>query len=89
MAALRRRFVWWPLHPLGFVTWLSWPIDRYWSSIFIGWVLKTVVVRVAGYRGFRRLRPVAVGLILGMNVIFTVWLIVHLIWPGPPAIMID
>jgi hypothetical protein len=87
--SLRRRFVWWPLHPLGFVAWMHWPIERYWSSIFIGWLLKAVVVRLGGYRGFRRLRPVAFGLILGMNVIFTVWLVVHMIWPGPPAIMID
>jgi hypothetical protein len=87
--AMRRRFVWWPLHPLGFVTWLSWPIERYWSSIFIGWLIKTVIVRLGGYRTFRRLRPVAFGLILGMNVIFVVWLIVHMIWPGPPAILVD
>jgi hypothetical protein len=87
--ALRRRFVWWPLHPLGFVTWLSWPIERYWSSIFIGWLIKTTVVRLWGYGGFRRLRPVAFGLILGMNVIFTIWLVIHMIWPGPLAIMID
>jgi hypothetical protein len=87
--ALRRRFVWWPLHPLGFVTWLSWPIERYWSSIFIGWLIKTVIVRLGGYRTFRRLRPIAFGLILGMNVIFIAWLIIHMIWPGPPGIMID
>lgn len=87
--SLRRRFVWWPLHPLGFVAWMHWPIERYWSSIFIGWLVKAVVVRLGGYRAFRRLRPVALGLILGMNVIFTVWLIVHMIWSGPPAILID
>jgi hypothetical protein len=87
--ALRRRFVWWPLHPLGFVTWLSWPIDRYWSSIFVGWFLKTLVVRLGGYGAFRRLRPVAFGLILGMNVVFVTWLIIHMIWPGPPGILLD
>ncbi|MBM3474612.1 MAG: hypothetical protein FJX75_15215 [Armatimonadetes bacterium] len=87
--ALRRRFVWWPLHPLGFVTWLSWPIERYWSSIFIGWVIKAIIVRLGGYGTFRRLRPVAFGLILGMNVIFIVWLTIHMIWPGPPGILID
>ncbi|MGD8238420.1 MAG: hypothetical protein PVH68_07710 [Armatimonadota bacterium] len=87
--ALRRRFVWWPLHPLGFVTWMHWPIERYWTSIFIGWLLKATAVRLLGYRGFRQLRPVAFGLILGMNVIFTVWLLLHMIWPAPTAIMID
>jgi hypothetical protein len=87
--ALRRRFVWWPLHPLGFVTWLSWPIDRYWTSIFIGWLLKVTVTRLFGFRGFRRLKPLAIGLVLGMNVVFTVWLILHLIWPNPMPIMVD
>ena len=87
--SLRRRYVWWPLHPLGFVTWMNWPIERYWTSVFIGWLIKTTVVRLAGYRGFRRLRPAAFGLILGMNVVFTIWLIIHMIWPGPLAIMID
>lgn len=87
--ALRRRFVWWPLHPLGFVTWLGWPIDRYWTSIFIGWVLKATVTRLFGFRGFRALKPLALGLVLGMNVIFTVWLILHLIWPNPVPIMVD
>ncbi|MFQ5809713.1 MAG: DUF6785 family protein, partial [Armatimonadota bacterium] len=89
MFALRRRFVWWPLHPLGFVTWLSWPIERYWTSIFIGWLLKATVVRFGGYRAFRRLRPVAFGLILGMNVVFTVWLLLHMIWPAATAILTD
>jgi len=87
--ALRRRYVWWPLHPLGFVTWLGWPIDRYWLSIFIGWLIKVTVLRLVGFRGLRRLRPMAFGLILGMNVIFTIWLLVHFIWPGPGPIMID
>jgi hypothetical protein len=87
--ALRRRFVWWPLHPLGFVTWLGWPIDRYWISILIGWALKVTVMRLFGFRGFRALKPLALGLILGMNVIFTVWLLLHLIWPNPMPIMVD
>ena len=88
LVALRRRFVWWPLHPLGFITWLGWPIDRYWMSILLGWLWKTSVLRFGGYKGFSALRPIAFGLILGMNVIFTIVLALHYIWPAP-AIMID
>jgi len=87
--ALRRMYVWWPLHPLGFVTWMHWPIERYWLSIFIGWLIKTTVIRLIGFRGFQRLRPIAFGLILGMNVIFTIWLLIHFIWPGPEGILTD
>ena len=59
------------------------------SRIRYGLGLPTPVLRLAGYRGFRRMRPFAFGLILGMNVVFTVWLLVHMVWPGPPGIMLD
>jgi hypothetical protein len=87
LVVLRRRFVWWPLHPLGFVTWLGWPIDRYWMSIFIGWLFKVTVVRFGGYRTFSRLRPIAFGLILGVCVILTLWIIIHFIYPAPPIVI--
>ena len=88
LVVLRHRFLWWPLHPLGFVTWLGWPIDRYWTSILIGWVWKTVVLRFVGFKGFAALRPIAFGLILGMNVIFTIVLVLHFFWPAA-AMMFD
>jgi len=87
LVAMRRRFVWWPLHPLGFVTWLGWPIDRYWMSIFIGWLLKVTVVRLGGFKAFNRLRPGAFGLVLGVCVIITFWIIMHFIYPAPPVII--
>ena len=87
LVAARRQFVWWPLHPLGFVTWIGWPIDRYWLSIFIGWVIKFVVVRFGGYQTYSRLRPAAFGLILGVAFIISVSIVVHFIWPAPPLIV--
>lgn len=87
LVAMRRRFVWWPLHPLGFVTWLGWPIDRYWMSIFIGWLLKVTVVRLGGFKAFNRLRPGAFGLVLGVCVIITFWIIMHFVYPAPPVII--
>jgi hypothetical protein len=87
LVVLRRQFVWWPLHPLGFVTWLGWPIDRYWLSIFIGWILKFVVVRFGGYQAYNRIRPAAFGLILGVAFIVTVSIVVHFFYPAPPLII--
>ncbi|MFW5868123.1 MAG: DUF6785 family protein [Armatimonadota bacterium] len=86
LVALRRRFVWWPLHPLGYITWMGWPIQRYWMSIFIGWLWKVTVVRFGGYRTFNRLRPIAFGLILGVSVVITVWIVVHYFAPAPALI---
>lgn len=87
LVVLRRRFVWWPLHPLGFVTFLGWPIDRYWMSVFIGWLIKVTVVRFGGFNAFSRLRPGAFGLVLGVCVIITFWIVMHFIYPAPPLII--
>ena len=87
LVAMRQRFLWWPWHPLGFVAWLGWPIDRYWLSIFIGWLAKVAVVRFAGYKAFAHYRPAAFGLILGVCFILTVWLGIHMFVPGPPLLI--
>ena len=87
LVAMRQRFLWWPWHPLGFVAWLGWPIDRYWLSILIGWIAKIAVVRFQGYKAFSSFRPAAFGLILGICFILTVWLVIHLFMPGPPLLI--
>ncbi|MGD9498357.1 MAG: DUF6785 family protein, partial [Armatimonadota bacterium] len=86
LVVLRRQFTWWPLHPLGYVTWLGWPIDRYWMSIFVGWLMKATVVRFGGHRAFNRLRPLAFGLILGVSVVLTFWIVIHFFYPAPSLV---
>ena len=86
LVSLRRYYVWWPLHPLGFITWMGWPIHRYWMSIFIGWLWKATVVRLGGYRAYNHLRPIAFGLILGVSVILTIWIVIHYFAPAPSIV---
>ena len=87
LVAMRQRFLWWPFHPAGYVAWLGWPIDRYWLSIFLGWLAKTVVLRFFGYKAFAQLRPAAFGLILGICFILTFWLVFHFFIEGPPLLV--
>jgi hypothetical protein len=87
LVSMRQRFVWWPFHPLGYVAWLGWPTERYWLSIFLGWVVKMLVVRFAGYQAFQRLKPAAYGLILGVCFILTFWVVFHFFVPGPELIV--
>jgi hypothetical protein len=87
LVAMRQRFLWWPFHPAGYVAWLGWPIDRYWLSIFLGWLSKTVVLRFFGYKVFAQLRPAAFGLILGICFILTFWLVFHFFIEGPPLLV--
>jgi hypothetical protein len=84
---MRQRFTWWPFHPLGFVTWLGWPTERYWLSMALGWLWKVATVRFFGFKAFAALRPLAFGLIAGLCFILSCFLIIHMFWPGPPLLI--
>jgi len=64
-AVLRLRFAWWKLHPILFLVWFTMPVQRYSSSWFIGWIIKSLVVRFGGGETYHKLKPVMVGLIAG------------------------
>ncbi len=69
MLLLQRRFLWWPVHPLGFVMAATGTARAIWFSFFVGWLVKSVVRRYGGYAAYRRLVPVAIGLILGEYIV--------------------
>ncbi|UCH34393.1 MAG: hypothetical protein JSV65_18000 [Armatimonadota bacterium] len=86
---LRARYVGWPLHPIGFTIASSYAIYVLWFPFFVGWLIKGLVVRYSGLRGFLLLRPAFLGLILGDCVSGAVWGIVTYfthagfpLWPG-------
>ncbi len=91
LLAMRQRFVWWPFHPLGFVAMLGpqWPGDRYGFSMFLGWVLKWLVVRFGGVRGYRMFRPAAIGLVMGNAVILFFFLILDFFYPYSGVLVIE
>jgi hypothetical protein len=76
LGALRFRFTNWPLHPLGFLLAFSYPIARMWFSIFLGWLAKVAAVQYGGAVLIRRLREVAIGLIVGEGAAVAFWLII-------------
>jgi len=63
LSTLRFRFARFPLHPVLFLTWGTWPAGISWSAYLLGWFIKTLVVRLGGGRTYHRLKPVFVGLI--------------------------
>lgn len=72
--ALRVRFWWWPLHPVGYMLAnLSWGMNRHYLQFFVGWAAKSAVLRWGGLRLYRRTMPIAVGVILGDQVNSAVW----------------
>jgi hypothetical protein len=65
LMAMRFRFAWWPLHPVGFAISGNWSMNLVWLPLFIAWAIKAVVFRYAGMNGYRRVAPFGMGLILG------------------------
>ena len=65
LGAMRLRFWWWPLNPIGYLAAHTWVMYMYWSPFFIGWLAKTLVVRYGGLRLYRQTMPVAIGFIAG------------------------
>ena len=76
---MRATFAWWPFHPLGYIVGASSPMTNLWFSIMVGWMLKTIILRYGGMKGFVRARPLFLGLVLGEFGIAVFWLAVNAI----------
>jgi hypothetical protein len=86
---LRLRVAWWPIHPVLFVVWGTYPAIMFFASFLIGWVIKVATLRLVGARGYRTLKPLMVGVIVGELLAALAWLIAgaaHYLLVGvPPA----
>jgi hypothetical protein len=65
LAALRAQFLWWPLHPIGYMAANSWGMHWNWGSFTLGWLLKVLLLRYGGLRAFRAAVPFFIGLVVG------------------------
>ncbi len=72
----RHRFVWWPLHPLGFAVSPGWALNRIWFSLFLAWLIKVVVLKYGGPGLYRSTRPFFLGIVLGQFVVGGLWLVI-------------
>lgn len=61
---LRFRFTKWQLHPL-FILILGSNVQWAWFCFFLGWLIKTLVVKLAGGKAYNNLKPLFIGLIVG------------------------
>jgi hypothetical protein len=62
---LRLRYTWWPLHPVIFLVWGTYPMANFSHSFLLGWLIKTVITRFGGAKAHRRAVPLMIGLIAG------------------------
>ena len=73
LMGLRRRFLSFPFHPVGYAVAGSWTMSWLWFSVFISWGIKLVVLRYGGIGFYRKTVPFFVGLMLGEYVVGGCW----------------
>jgi hypothetical protein len=73
---LRQRFLWWPLHPIGFPIMSSWLVDWMWFSIFFAWLIKIIVLKYGGAGMYAKSRNFFLGMIAGRMFISGGWIVV-------------
>lgn len=74
-------FIWWPVHPIGYLVTYSSAMQILWFGFFVGWLCNTLVLRYGGVTLFREVRRLFIGLVVGDMVMAMAWLIVGLFTP--------
>jgi len=83
MLMMRVRFLWWHLHPVGYVISGRWGIGRILFPLIIASTAKWATLRFSGLKGYRKSIPFFLGLILGDFVLGSVWATIGLIFHTP------
>lgn len=76
---MRRFFLWWPFHPIGYVMAGSYSIYHLWWPTFLGWLIKVFVLKLGGIKIYQKLMPFFIGLVLGECVTIGGWVVLDLI----------
>jgi Family of unknown function (DUF6785)/Domain of unknown function (DUF6784) len=79
LSVMRLRYTWWPLHPVGFLTMSTWPMSQLWFAIFVGWLVKAMVLKYGGAKLYVNARPAMIGVIVGEAVAAGFWLVMAIV----------
>lgn len=80
-AFMRLNFIWWPLHPWGFL--LGNQLDTYYrfpGAFFVAWLIKVVILRWFGKQTYDKLKPLFIALIISDIAMMLVKLLVGVIY---------
>ena len=61
---LHSKFLWWPIHYIGFPVAESGPLTYWWFAIFLAWLIKGVILKFGGHNVYRKSVPFFLGIIL-------------------------
>jgi len=83
---LRTRFLWWPLHPVGYAVSSFFIGNVLWFPVLISSFVKWIVLKYGGIKRYRQAVPFFMGLILGEYVIGSLWSLFGIIFSMPTYI---
>jgi hypothetical protein len=69
----RSRFSGFPLHPIGYMMCLTYPMHMLWFSVLLGWLSKVLITRFGGIDTYRKTVPLFLGLALGDVAMMLFW----------------
>lgn len=73
LMALRMNLTWWPWHPVGYAISGSWSMDQLWMAVFVGWLIKVLLLRYGGAKAYKPAIPFFMGLIMGEFMMGSFW----------------
>ena len=80
LSMMRLRHHWWPIHPVLFLIWGTFPGCELAASFLVGWMLKVGITTFGGGQNYTKNKPLFVGVIAGEFAAGMVWLIVGIIY---------
>ncbi|MCM8767560.1 MAG: hypothetical protein NC921_02100, partial [Candidatus Omnitrophica bacterium] len=72
----RSRIPGWPLSPIGLAIGIPHPVFHTWFSVFIAWVIKTVILKYGGNKVYSESKIFFLGMICGSFVTAGLWIFV-------------
>ena len=76
---MRTRFLWWPLHPVGYAVTSTHSIRYFWAMFLLVWLVKRLILKFGGLKAHRKAYPLFFGMILGEFTLSSFWSILGII----------
>mgnify|MGYP005853173225 FL=1 len=76
LQAMRLRMPGWPLDPVAYSLASTATASSYWLPLFLAWVLKSLILRYGGRRGYQQALPFFLGLVIGEAIVGVGWSLV-------------
>ena len=72
---LHSKFLWWPVHYIGFPIAETLPLRQWWFAIFLAWLIKGLILKFGGHNVYKK----SVSFFLGIILSNTVWTVVEVV----------